>query len=106
MQNKRVMILGMARSGVAAARMLSDKGAFVRINDLKTREQLGDALKPLEGVANIEWRLGEKPDELLSGMDVLVISPGVPIESPIVKKAESLGVEVIDEAEFVRRLNG
>ena len=45
MQGKRVMILGMARSGVAAAKLLSEKGAFVRINDLKTREQLGDALR-------------------------------------------------------------
>lgn len=105
MQGKRVMILGMARSGVAAAKLLSEKGALVRINDLKTREQLGDALKPLEGLANIEWRLGEKPDELLSGMDVLVISPGVPIESPIVKRAESLGVEVIGEIELSARLS-
>ena len=105
MQGKKVMILGMARSGVAAAKLLSEKGALVRINDLKTREQLGDALKPLEGLANIEWRLGEKPDELLYGMDMLVISPGVPIESPIVKKAESLGVEVIGEIELSARLS-
>ena len=47
MQGKRVMILGMARSGVAAAKLLSEKGAFVRINDLKTREQLGKALDGL-----------------------------------------------------------
>lgn len=105
MQGKRVMILGMARSGVAAAKLLSEKGAFVRINDLKTREQLGKALEPLEGLANIEWRLGEKPDELLPGMDMLVISPGVPIESEIVKRAESLGVEVVGEIELSARLS-
>ena len=105
MQGKRVMILGMARSGVAAAKLLSEKGAFVRINDLKTREQLGKALEPLEGLANIEWRLGEKPDELLAGMDMLVISPGVPIESEIVKRAESLGVEVVGEIELSARLS-
>ena len=104
MQGKRVMILGMARSGVAAAKLLSEKGAFVRINDLKTREQLGKALEPLEGLANIEWRLGEKPDELLPGMDMLVISPGVPIESEIVKRAESLGVKVVGEIELSARL--
>ena len=95
----------MARSGVAAAKLLSEKGAFVRINDLKTREQLGKALEPLEGLADIEWRLGEKPDELLAGMDMLVISPGVPIESEIVKRAESLGVEVVGEIELSARLS-
>ena len=82
---KRVMILGMARSGVAAAKLLSDRGALVRVNDMKTEAQLGEALAPLRGAKNIEWRLGEKADALLEGMDTLVISPGVPIESPIVQ---------------------
>lgn len=105
MQGKKVMILGMARSGVAAAGLLAEKGALVRINDLKTREQLGETLDALKDFDNIEWRLGEKPDDLLSGMDMLVISPGVPIESPIVKKAEALGVEVIGEVELSSRLS-
>ncbi|MBO4885777.1 MAG: UDP-N-acetylmuramoyl-L-alanine--D-glutamate ligase [Clostridia bacterium] len=102
---RHIMILGMARSGVAAAKLLADRGALVRVNDKKTEAQLGEALEPLKGVQNIEWRLGEPADGLLEGMDTLVISPGVPIESPIVQKARALGVEVIGEIELSSRVS-
>ena len=102
---KHVMILGMARSGVAAAKLLAERGALVRVNDMKTEAQLGDILAPIRGVEGIEWRLGERADSLLPGMDTLVISPGVPIESPVVKRAKELGVEVIGEIELSARLN-
>ena len=102
---KRVMILGMARSGVAAAKLLAGRGAVVRVNDMKTEAQLGDVLAPIKDMAGIEWRLGERADALLEDVDTLVISPGVPIESPVVRKAKALGVEVIGEIELSARLN-
>jgi len=104
-RGKRIMILGMARSGAAAAKLLADRGALVRVNDMKTAPQLGDALEPLRGAERIEWRLGEKAEDLLEGMDTLVISPGVPIESPVVGRAKALGVEVIGEIELSARIN-
>ena len=104
-RNRHVMILGMARSGIAAAKLLSDDGAFVRINDLKTEEQLSEAIKPLKGIENIEWRLGEKAEDVLDGIDVLVISPGVPIESSVVKTARDKGIEVIGELELSYRMS-
>ena len=100
MNGKKVMVLGMARSGVAAAKLLSERGAYVLISDQKTKEKLAEAVKPLEDCKNVEWRLGEPAEELLAGQDVLVISPGVPIDSPVVRKAQELGVEVIGELEL------
>ena len=100
MNGKKVMVLGMARSGVAAAKLLDSLGAKVRISDQKTREKLGTAVEPLNGCANIEWRLGEKAEDLLEGQDILLISPGVPIDSAVVLKARELGVEVIGELEL------
>lgn len=100
MNGKKVMVLGMARSGVAAAKLLSEMGAYVRVSDQKSKEKLGDAVRPLEACANIEWRLGELAEDLLEGQDMLLISPGVPIDSPVVKKAGELGVEVIGELEL------
>ena len=55
--DKRVLVVGMARSGVAAARLLHRAGAKVVINDSKTAEVLGDALAPLAGL-DIEYALG------------------------------------------------
>lgn len=52
---KRVLVVGMARSGIAAAQLLCKAGAHVIINDSKAAEQLGDSLKPLENLPLDVW---------------------------------------------------
>ena len=96
---KRVLIIGMARSGIMAARLLLEKGARPVINDIKDAAAFGDKLDSLKGLP-IEWRLGEDPLALLHGCDALVISPGVPIDSPAVEKARALGIYMIGELEL------
>lgn len=103
MIGKHVLVWGMARSGVAAAKLLNDAGAYVRINDLKTAEALGDSMAPLKA-EGIEWRLGEPVESCLDGMDMMVISPGIPVEHPAVALARSKGIEVIGEVELAYRL--
>ena len=105
MSDKLYMIIGMARSGVAAAALLARDGRRVRINDIKTKDELGDALKPLQGLSGVQWRLGEKPEPLFQGVDTLVISPGIPYESEIVQTALRMGIEVIGEIELSARYN-
>ena len=103
MKDKLVLVLGMARSGVAVAKLLLMHGARVRINDIKTQAQLSSTLDPLRGLEGIEWRLGEGAADCLEGVDVLLISPGVPIDSPAVLKAQSMGIEVTGELEVALR---
>ncbi len=102
MRGKRVLVVGMARSGVAAARMLLDLGAQVRIADQKTEADFGDQLSELK-LEGIEWRLGEAAEGLLEGMDLLVISPGVPITHPAVAEARRREIPVIGELELAAR---
>lgn len=102
-QNKRVLVLGMARSGVAVAQLLHKYGALPILNDKKTEEQLGEALRPLKEIP-CEWRLGEDPQSLLGQSDVLLISPGVPIDSPIVLAAKEKGIPVTGELEVASQL--
>ena len=104
MKDKKVLVFGMARSGVAAARLLREKGAEVHITDAKTADKFADALDELkEGVV---WHLGEAhPENLIEGMDLLVISPGIPIDHVAVQKARELGVEVIGEVELAYRFS-
>lgn len=97
------LVWGMARSGIAAAKLLSDAGAYVRINDLKTAEQLGAAMDDLK-MESIEWRLGEAIESVLDDIDLMVISPGIPAAHPAVQLAREKGIEVIGEVELAYRL--
>ena len=95
--NKRVLVAGMARSGVAAAALLDSLGARVTIYDQKTAGVLGEALAPLQGLP-IEEALGVEPDS--GKFDLVVTSPGIPLTAPVLKQAAASGVPVIGELEL------
>ena len=101
---KRVLVVGMARSGVAAAQLLVKAGAKVVVNDNKTKEQLGDAVAPLESLP-VEWALGRPAGELLDGIDALVISPGIPDTAGFVVEAKKRGLYVTGELEMAYQLS-
>ena len=102
-RNKRVIVCGMARSGIAAAKLLSSLGAVVSISDLKKEEDFGGALDELRGESCI-FALGEGPQAYIAGQDVMVISPGIPLAKDFVQQAIAQGVEVIGELELGARL--
>lgn len=103
MQIKKALVIGMARSGIAAAKLLRLRGAEVIVNDTKTRDKFGDALNEID-VPGVEFRLGEDPVALLDeNVDALVISPGVPVGVPAVKAAREKGIEVLGELEYAWR---
>lgn len=101
--NRRVLVLGMARSGVAVAKLLCRYGAVPLLNDRKTEEQLGEEIRSLRELP-CEWHLGEDPAALLERCDTLLISPGVPIDSPIVLAAKDKGIPVTGELEVASQL--
>jgi len=101
---KRVLVVGMARSGVAAAKLLHKAGAKVIINDNKTAEQLGEALVPLNGL-DIEYALGCPAMECLKRIDAMIISPGIPDTAAFVVKAKEMGIYVTGELEMAHQLS-
>lgn len=100
-QNKTVLVAGLARSGVAAARLCAQKGAAVLVHDMKKQEELKeDTLSPLEGL-EIQYLLGEAPgEEILRRLDCMVLSPGIPTDLPYIQRARELGVPVWSEVEL------
>ena len=100
---KRVLIVGMARSGIAAAQLLCRAGAMVTVNDLKGPDAFGDKLDELKELP-VCFRLGEDGIDALKNQDLLLISPGVPIDAPIVKAARAAGIKVTGEMEAASRL--
>ncbi len=103
-EHKKVLVVGMARSGVAAAQLLRACGADVMVNDSKSEEELGSQLYPLEGL-QLTKRFGCGAMDLLEGQDCLVISPGIPDTAPFVVKAKEMGIYVIGELELAAQLS-
>ena len=102
-KNKRVIVLGMARSGVAAAKLLAKRGAVVTISDMKTEESFGGALDELKALG-CTFALGEGPQKYLADQDMMILSPGIPVAKPFVQEAIAGGVEVIGELELGARM--
>ncbi|HHY42375.1 MAG TPA: UDP-N-acetylmuramoyl-L-alanine--D-glutamate ligase [Thermoanaerobacterales bacterium] len=98
LKGKNVLILGLARSGVAAAEELTNLGAKVTASDLKAREKLKDA-DSLESMG-VKLVLGEHPVELLNGCDLVVLSPGVPSDLEIFYEARKRDIPIISELEL------
>jgi UDP-N-acetylmuramoylalanine--D-glutamate ligase len=99
---RKALVLGAARSGIASARFLTQRGATVALNDRKPLDQWSpEALRlKTEGVGLVP---GDVPSWLLDQIDLIVISPGVPSKSIPVRYAERRGVEVIGEIELASR---
>jgi UDP-N-acetylmuramoylalanine--D-glutamate ligase len=98
LKGKYVLILGLARSGVAAAMELTNLGAKVTASDMKSREELKDTVF-LES-RGVELVYGGHPLTLLNKCDLIVISPGVPSDLEILKEARKRDIPVISELEL------
>ncbi len=104
-ENKKILILGFARSGYEAAKVLIHRNNEVVLNDSKDRNKLDvDKILELEK-EGVSFVLGSHPEDLLdSSFDYLIKNPGVPIDHPYVLKAHDLGIEVLNEVEMAYRL--
>ncbi len=99
---KKVLIIGAARSGIAAARFLVDRGAIVALNDQKPIEKWSAEALALKE-AGVGLLPGEPPSWLLDQSELVVVSPGVPATIIPIRYAERAGAEVIGEVELAAR---
>lgn len=101
-ENKKVVVLGLARSGFAASKFLRKRGCDVTVVDkVKTYDE--KVLDELESLG-IKVILGSQPDDLIdSSVDYLIKNPGVPIDHKYILKCNELGIPVINEVEMAYR---
>lgn len=100
---KKALVCGMARSGIAAAKLLNRLGASVTLQDMKKREEISADVLALEGEGIVLYT-GANPDEIACAQDLIVLSPGIPCDLPFIAAAENAGIEVISEVELAYRL--
>lgn len=100
--NKKVVVLGLARSGIAASKFLRKRGCDVTVND-RVASYDNSVIDELESLG-INVVLGSHPDSLIdSSVDYLIKNPGVPIDHKYVLKCNELGIPVINEVEMAYR---
>ncbi|VAX23307.1 UDP-N-acetylmuramoylalanine--D-glutamate ligase [hydrothermal vent metagenome] len=100
--NKKALVIGLARTGVSAAKLLSKLGAIVTVTDMKNENALKDFSSSLpDGVKKM---LGGHDGVSVSDYDLAVISPGVPWDAPLPASMRKAGVELVSEVEFAVRL--
>src|SRR5207237_10749632 len=99
---KNILVVGIARSGVAAARLLAARGATVTANDVKDESQLVRDAGELRD-AGVKLALGGHPESLFVNADLIVLSPGVPADLPPLDIARRRSIEIISEPELAGR---
>jgi UDP-N-acetylmuramoylalanine--D-glutamate ligase len=102
-KGKKALIIGAAVTGVPVVRQLNNMGADIVLNDFKKAEELKEVIAEI-GTLPIKLVAGGHPAKLAEDCDFVVVSPGVPLDIPLVQRAKALGKEVISEIELAYRL--
>jgi UDP-N-acetylmuramoylalanine--D-glutamate ligase len=102
LRDKRVLVVGLGRSGVAAAFFLQDHGARVTVSDTKSEAQLQNEIGALLD-RGISLETGRHNERTFRDQDLIVVSPGVPPDQPQLQHARALGIPVIGEVELAAR---
>jgi UDP-N-acetylmuramoylalanine--D-glutamate ligase len=99
----QALVVGLAREGTALARFLVERGARVTVTDAQPAEALGERLGALSGL-EVSYALGGHPLSLLDGIDIVFVSPGVPLEIPLLAEARQRGLPLSSETRLATRL--
>lgn len=102
LNRKKVLVIGMARSGISAAKILDQLGAYVIMNDLKEEKKLTDLINDVKPYVK-EFILGNHVKNF-DAINLIVLSPGVPLDIEPIKKAKREGIQVIGELELAYNL--
>ena len=94
-----MLVVGAARSGIAAAEALARRGAIVTLTDIRDTVDAADRLR----AAGVTLELGGHRTETIAAADLIVVSPGVPLDQPIFESAQKRGTEIIGELELAWR---
>lgn len=97
-KNKKISIIGAARSGVGAAKLAKKYGAIPFVSDSGSEDKLKSNLLVLKN-SNIDYEVGQHSQRVYD-CDMMVVSPGVPSDAEVIKTAKVKNLKVISEIEF------
>ena len=104
LRNKKILLVGLAKTGISTIKHLDRLGAKIIVNDIKEESKLKEILKELKSIDNVEYILGYHPENV-DDIDMAVVSPGVPLDLPFILKLKEEKIEIIGEVELAYRLS-
>ncbi len=102
LRGKRVLVVGLARTGVATSLFCAARGAGVTATDARTENEIGEAIAPLR-TAGVSLELGGHRENTFLEQDLIIPSPGVPADAPLLQAARTKGVTIWSEVELADR---
>ena len=99
-KNKKVLVAGSGKSGIAAADLLKKVGADIVIYDGNEKINKGDVLAKLQNADNVEVIIGELSKEVINSVNLMILSPGIAIDAPFVNEVRDAGVPIWGEVEL------
>jgi UDP-N-acetylmuramoylalanine--D-glutamate ligase len=99
LKDKRVLVVGLGKSGVASALFLKARGARVTVSDTKSGDELRNEIPALLD-HGVTVETGGHGERTFRGQDLIVVSPGVPVDAPLLVQARAMGEAVIGEIEL------
>ncbi len=102
LRGKKVLVVGLARTGIECARFLVNQGAKVSVSDLRSETDLSQEIEALNELP-IRYLLGGEERHWLNEVDLVVPSPGVPAANSLLQEACSRGIEILSEVELAYR---
>lgn len=97
-RDRKILVVGLARSGRGAANLLSAAGAHVTVTDKRSRNSLKEYIEEL--LPEVRIVTDGNPEEIFNEADMILVSPGVPLDIPPLTYAKSKGIPVIGELEL------
>jgi UDP-N-acetylmuramoylalanine--D-glutamate ligase len=102
LRGKKVLVIGLARTGVATSLFFAARGAAVTATDTRSEAEFGEVSATLRD-AGVQLELGGHAERILSGKDLVIPSPGVPADAPILRTARERGIPIWSEIELAFR---
>ena len=104
-KNKKALVLGYSKTGIAAAKYLMNHGASVYLSEFSEKdEKSNDEIAKLKN-SGINIEFGGHSDEFINNADFCILSPSIPVDAPVIKKLDEKNIEYFSDIEFLSKMN-
>jgi len=105
LKNKKVLILGFSKTGIACAKYLQSQGANVFVSENRKKEEKDEILINELTSLNIKIEFSSHSEEFINGAEFCILSPSIPFDSEIIQRLENKKVEYFSDIEFIAKFN-